>query len=70
MSEGGESPLNSNWIVKKLDRWMRRGKKADITKVTLEKLQEAHDKRGVVIDDTRSLGNTTTAQVDKIAVNN
>lgn len=70
MSEGGESPLNSNWVVKKLDRWMRRGRKADITKVTLEKLQNAHDERGVVIDDTRSLGNTTTAQVDKIAVNN
>lgn len=69
MSEGGESPLNSNWVVK-LNRWMRKGRKADITKVTLEKLQRAHDERGVVIDDTRSLGNTTTAQVDKIAVNN
>lgn len=68
MSESGETPKDWNWKMF-LPSWLRHGREnVNLDNVTTGKLQDAHDKRGIVIDDVRSTGSNTTATVNKEVV--
>jgi len=48
---------------------MRRGReKVDLTNIPVEKLQKAHQERGVEVDTTNSEPGNRTATVTKVAV--
>lgn len=48
--------------------WMRKGRKADLTDVSIQKLDKASRERGVTIDLQDSEPGKRVAQVDKIVV--
>lgn len=67
MSEnGGETPRGWRAYFPSLFRHGRQ--KVDLTNVTIGKLQDARDKRGIVIDDITSTGINATATVNKEVV--
>ena len=63
MSEGE----NSGWKVP-LPSWIRKGRKADLTKVPVSKLQKAAEERGVRVDDLKREGGKVTGNVNKVII--
>lgn len=68
MSEGGESSGGWSWKMM-LPDWMRKGReKVDLTDVPVEKLQRAHEERGIEVDTTLSDPDQRIVTVTKVAV--
>jgi ribosomal protein S12 len=56
-----------NFKVKMPDL-VRKGRKADITDISVEKIEKANKERGVTVEVTEVTPDKVTAQVDKIVV--
>ena len=68
MSESGESNNGWNWKMI-LPDWMRRGReRVNLTGIPVEKLQKAHEERGIEVDTTASEPGNRTATVTKVAI--
>ena len=63
MSEG-ESP---GWKVP-LPSWLRKGRRANLTKVPVSKLQKAAEERGVRVDNLKREGGKVTGDVNKVII--
>ena len=65
MTEGSEESKFGQVFRKS---WSRKGREADLTDVSVKKLQKAAEERGVRIDITESRPGKIKAQVNKVVI--